>query len=150
MKRLIVPLLWRLGLLIPLLALTWLKGLDCIGRQLLFQIRGPRPMSDRVRLLAIDEASIDPALSDFGPWPWPRALQAELAAQVLEQGAQRVVFNIVYPGESSYGPEDDAAFLFLVFFSTFFDIELLLNVTLLRCCSSSTSSSPSPPSSSSC
>ena len=111
MKRLIVPLLWRLGLLIPLLALTWLNGLDCIGRQLLFQIRGPRPMSDRVRLLAIDEASIDPALSDFGPWPWPRALQAELAAQVLEQGAQRVVFNIVYPGESSYGPEDDAAFL---------------------------------------
>ncbi len=111
MNRIIVPVLWRLGLLLPLLLLPWLSGLDSLSRQLLFQLRGPRPVAESLTLLAIDEASVDPELSEFGPWPWPRALQAELVARVLELGAQRVVFNIVHSGISPYGSEDDAAFL---------------------------------------
>ena len=38
------------------------------------------------------------------------ALQAELAATVLERGAQRVVFNLVLAQPSRFGPADDAAF----------------------------------------
>ena len=47
----------------------------------------------------------------MGPWPWPRALQAELAALVLERGAAQVVFNVVHAEPSRYGPADDAAFV---------------------------------------
>ncbi|WP_413441815.1 CHASE2 domain-containing protein [Synechococcus sp. MIT S1220] len=111
MNRIIIPLLWRLGILLPLLLLPWLSGLDSLSRQLLFQLRGPRPIAESLTLLAIDEASVDPELSEFGRWPWPRALQAELVARVLELGAQRVVFNIVHSGISPYGIEDDEAFL---------------------------------------
>ena len=110
MIRAIVPLLWRLGILFPLLLLPWLSGLDSLSRQVLFQLRGPRPVAESLTLLAIDEASVDPELSEFGGWPWPRALQAEMVARVLELGAQRVVFNIVHSGISPYGSDDDVAF----------------------------------------
>ena len=110
MIRVIVPVLWRLGLLVPLLLLPRLSGLDSLSRQLLFQLRGPRPVSESLTLLAIDEASVDPERSAFGRWPWPRALQADLVARVLELGARRVVFNIVHSGVSPYGPGDDVAF----------------------------------------
>ena len=114
MKRLIrrhlVSGLWRASLLVPLVLLPLLTRLDATGRQLLFQWRGPIEAPDDVVLLGIDEASLDPQLSDFGAWPWPRALQADLARSVLQKGARRVVFNIVYVGPSSFGPDDDRAF----------------------------------------
>ena len=94
----------------PLAILPLLSRLDATGRQLLFQWRGPIEPPDDVVLLGIDEASLDPQLSDFGPWPWPRALQADLARAVLRQGARRVVFNIVHVGPSGFGPTDDLAF----------------------------------------
>ncbi|CAI8157119.1 MAG: Adenylate cyclase 1 [Synechococcus sp. CC9902] len=83
---------------------------DSTGRQLLFQWRGPVPAPDDVVLLGIDEASLDPQLSRFGPWPWPRVQQASLAREVLKKGARRVVFNIVHAGPSSFGPDDDQGF----------------------------------------
>ena len=101
---------WRLGLLLPLMLMPWLGRADAFGRQVLFQWRGPLSLPDEVVLLGIDEASLDPHLADFGPWPWPRAVQAGLAREVLRQGARRVVFNIVHVGPSSFGPDDDTAF----------------------------------------
>ncbi len=94
----------------PLVLVPWLARLDAVSRQLLFQWRGSIPVSDDVVLLGIDEASLDPQWSEFGPWPWPREKQAALARQVLRQGARRVVFNIVHSGPSRHGPEDDIAF----------------------------------------
>ena len=109
-RQLLVPCLWRASLLLPLALTPLLARLDATGRQLLFQWRGPLEPPDRVVLLGIDEASLDPQLSDFGPWPWPRAWQADLARAVLRQGARRVVFNIVHVGPSGFGPDDDLAF----------------------------------------
>ncbi|QNJ04556.1 adenylate cyclase [Synechococcus sp. PROS-U-1] len=109
-RRHLVASLWRASLLLPLALLPLLTRLDATGRQLLFQWRGPIQPPDDVVLLGIDEASLDPQLSDFGPWPWPRALQAELARAVLRKGARRVVFNIVHVGPSSFGLSDDRAF----------------------------------------
>jgi len=83
---------------------------DSTGRQLLFRWRGPLPAPGDVVLLGIDEASLDPQLSRFGPWPWPRVQQASLAREVLKKGARRVVFNIVHAGPSSFGPDDDQGF----------------------------------------
>ena len=109
-RRVLFAIFWRLSLLFPWLLAPALNRADAVGRQLLFQWRGSLATPDDVVLLGIDEASLDPQLSDFGPWPWPRAQQAALAQKVLSQGARRVVFNIVHVGPSSFGPDDDQAF----------------------------------------
>ena len=110
LRRLLFDGFWRLSLLLPLAWAPTLTRADATVRQLLFQWRGPLPAPDDVVLLGIDEASLDPQLSDFGPWPWPRAQQAALAQAVLRKGARRVVFNIVHVGPSSFGPDDDRGF----------------------------------------
>ncbi|WP_136975560.1 adenylate/guanylate cyclase domain-containing protein [Synechococcus sp. GEYO] len=110
MRQRLIPIVWRTSLLMPLVLVPWLARLDAVSRQLLFQWRGSIPVSDDVVLLGIDEASLDPQWTEFGPWPWPREKQAALARQVLRQGARRVVFNIVHAGPSGHGPEDDIAF----------------------------------------
>lgn len=87
-------------------------------------IRGEREPSTSPVILAIDDTSLaletllteeersqSPLLQSMGPWPWPRSLQAELAAFVLEREAKGVIFNIIFANPSPYGPEDDQYFL---------------------------------------
>ena len=107
----ITPLVWRLAVVFPLVLPWAFEGFDAISRQQLFQWRGPREASDSVVVIGVDEASLDPALADFGPWPWPRSVQADLAAYVLGLGAEQVIFNIVHSGPSGYGAADDDAFV---------------------------------------
>ena len=114
MLRYVVPVVWRLGLVLPLLLAPWLGRADAMARQILFRWRGPLPPPENLVLLGIDEASLDTELADFGPWPWPRAVQATLAREVLRKGAKSVVFNIVFAGPSAFGPADDQAFLELL------------------------------------
>ena len=110
MRPWVGPFVWRLGLLLPWVVQPAWQGLDAMGHHWMFQLRGPLPSPQGLVVLAIDEASLDPGISDLGPWPWPREQQAALAAHVLEQGANRVVFNIVHSGPSRFGAEDDQAF----------------------------------------
>ena len=110
MRPWVGPLFWRLGLLLPWIVQPAWQGLDAMGHHWMFQLRGPLPSPQGFVVLAIDEASLDPGISDLGPWPWPREQHAALAAHVLEQGANRVVFNIVHSGSSRFGAEDDQAF----------------------------------------
>jgi len=111
MRARITPLLWRLAVVLPLVLPTAFQRLDAISRQQLFQWRGPREASDNLVVIGVDEASLDPSLADFGAWPWPRAVQADIAAHVLNRGAAQVVFNIVHAGPSGFGPADDEAFV---------------------------------------
>ena len=110
MRRYVVPVAWRLGLVLPLLLAPWLGRADAMARQILFRWRGPLTPPENLVLLGIDEASLDTELADFGPWPWPRAVQATLAREALRKGAKSVVFNIVFAGPSAFGPADDQAF----------------------------------------
>lgn len=126
--------LWPVLLLLPLvvslppLAVTppgrWLVALDSQMLAWAFRLRGVRPFPRGPLILAIDSESLgladllsaeeraaSPLLRAMGPWPWPRALQAELAAWVLERGAAQVVFNIVHSQPSRFGAEDDRAFV---------------------------------------
>ncbi|HYP03407.1 MAG TPA: adenylate/guanylate cyclase domain-containing protein [Cyanobium sp.] len=117
------PPLWAMALLLPLLATPVLATADAQIRALFFQVRGVRPSPRDPVILAIDADSLaldqlldpqerqaSPLWRRMGPWPWPRALQADLAVAVLQRGAARVVFNIVYGQPSRYGQEDDRAF----------------------------------------
>jgi adenylate cyclase len=121
-----LPLLVALPPLRPTPAGQALQALDAQLRSLAFRLQGLGPAApppDPV-LLAIDTDSLElPQLLDpaereasplrrrMGPWPWPRALQADLAAWVLERGAARVLFNVVLSQPSRYGPADDRAFV---------------------------------------
>ncbi|WP_225867332.1 adenylate/guanylate cyclase domain-containing protein [Cyanobium sp. NIES-981] len=62
------------------------------------------------QLLTREQRQASPLLSAMGAWPWRRALQAELAAWVLERGAERVLFNVVLSQPSRFGAADDRAF----------------------------------------
>jgi adenylate cyclase len=118
-----LPPLWSLALAVPLVLSPAFAGLDSQWSSVFFQLRGARPPSLDPVLLAVDagslsldqlltpaERSASPLWRRMGPWPWPRELQAELAAAVLERGARQVVFNVVFTGPSRFGAADDAAF----------------------------------------
>ena len=115
---------WGVLLLIALAAAPWLEPGDALVRGAAFRLRGPRRPPPALVILDVDEASVSlperltpeeiaasPLWRRMGPWPWPRALQAELAAWVLRQGARQVVFTVLYPQLSRFGPADDRAFL---------------------------------------
>jgi len=100
-----------------------LVALDAFLQAQLFRLRGVRLDPGAPVVVAIDADSINlerlfspkerqasHLWRTMGQWPWPRALQAELAATVLERGAHRVVFNLVLAQPSRFGPADDAAF----------------------------------------
>jgi adenylate cyclase len=115
---------WRLVLVAALLAAPWLGAGDATVHFLLFRLRGAGRPPQQLVILDVDQDSV--ALSDrltpeeiaasplwrrMGPWPWPRRLQADLAAEVLERGARQVVFTLLYPQPSSFGLADDQAFV---------------------------------------
>lgn len=125
--------LWWLALALPLLAGLDQQAITPAGQALqladaqiawlAFRLRGARPAPADPVLLAIDADSLQlaallspaaraasPLWRQMGPWPWRRALQAQLIARVLEQGAARVLVNIEYSQPSPFGPADDAAF----------------------------------------
>ncbi len=52
----------------------------------------PRPPSDRVAIIDLDEESI----KKLGQWPWPRSVMADLVAHLNDLGAKVVAFDIVF------------------------------------------------------
>ena len=57
--------------------------------------------SERIytRIVEIDEAS----LNQYGPWPWPRFLLADLAQEISRRGALAIGFDIIFPEPDRYG-----------------------------------------------
>src|SRR6478752_8921619 len=59
-----------------------------------YQRLKPRVPADDmpVRIVDIDEA----ALAEYGQWPWPRTLVAELVDKLVEGGAAVIAFDAVF------------------------------------------------------
>lgn len=52
----------------------------------------PRPASDRVAIVDLDEES----LKVLGQWPWPRSVMADLVRELKSLGANVIAFDIVF------------------------------------------------------
>jgi serine phosphatase RsbU (regulator of sigma subunit) len=70
-----------------------------------FQIRGTRPVSDRVVLVVIDDATIS-AFDDR--WPLPRNVPAAVIGALGEAGASAVGLDLLFLGPDSCDPNSDS------------------------------------------
>lgn len=61
------------------------------------RMRGPRPGTDQVALLTIDER----AVASVGRWPWPREYIAALIDRTIAQGAKAIGFDAVFAEPSA-------------------------------------------------
>jgi adenylate cyclase len=96
---------WCLPVLLGLAVMLASPPLAETLRNLVFdqyQRLEPRPWTPDlpVRVVAIDDAS----LQQFGQWPWPRRLLADLADRLAAQGAAAVAFDIVFAEEDRAAP----------------------------------------------
>src|SRR5262245_54647401 len=101
----------KLHIVLPLAVLvlaTGLRKVDAVleGAQLLsfdlYQKLAPRDYVDApVRIVAIDDAS----LAEFGQWPWPRTMMAELVGRLGQAGAAAIAFDIVFAEPDRLSPK---------------------------------------------
>ena len=89
----------------------------------LVRIRGPRLASPEIVQVVIDDATLAEGLwfeqqeqmpswaVGMGNLPWPRARYGDLLEPLMAAGADVVVLNVVFAGESVFGPADDKAFI---------------------------------------
>src|SRR5262245_21095094 len=71
------------------------ESLERGGLDLLFQIRGPLPTPERVRVVALDDDSY-PELGVNPADPWPRALHAALVQTLKREGASAIAFDVLF------------------------------------------------------
>lgn len=73
-------------------------NIDWVGileRQLLdirFKLRGPRPVSGDVGVLAVDEQSV----AKFGRWPFPRSVYEKVLGNLKKAGVTWVGFDVIF------------------------------------------------------
>src|SRR5688572_27224948 len=67
--------------------------------------RTPDP---EVILVAIDERSLEAMAPDFGRYPWPRSVHAQLLEQLARHGARAIVFDIMFTDPDAGRAQDDA------------------------------------------
>jgi adenylate cyclase len=61
-------------------------------------------------VLDIDEASLARLSAQFGHWPWPRQVLADVAARLESAGTRAVVFDIVFADPDAANPASEQAF----------------------------------------
>jgi adenylate cyclase len=68
------------------------------------------PADADIVVLDIDEASLAAMGSQYGRWPWPRAVLAQVAAKIESAGARAIIFDILVSDEDVANPASEAAF----------------------------------------
>ncbi len=89
--------------------LEWLEGPSWDWR--VRAAARPGPATDQVRLILIDQKSLDWAEeTNRLSWPWPREVYGTLLSFCRRGGARAVAFDLVFSEPSKWGVEDDEAF----------------------------------------
>ena len=65
------------------------------------------PASDDIVIIDIDERSLADLSADYGRWPWPRDVVAELLLALEDQGAASVALNVMFSDRDINNPEAD-------------------------------------------
>ncbi len=91
--------LWRQGWLDRWEYTTW-------NWRVVTQAR-PSPATEDIKLIVLDQASLDWADEQGIRWPWPREMYAPIIQFALRGGARAVAFDVLYTEASSYGVYDD-------------------------------------------
>ena len=109
-RRLLLPDRLILALLLVNLSLLlvsqdWLWRWDRLLYDAQLQLWS-RPAPDDVIIIAIDEAS----LTQFGRWPWPRRLHAQLLERLNGEHPRAIAFDIIFSEEDNQDPAGDHAF----------------------------------------
>lgn len=98
-------------------AAGWLErtGLAARGDYVLSDWRArllaePSPATSRVKLVLVDQASLDWASRNLGwSWPWPREAYAAVLNYLKRNGAKTAVWDVLFTEPSAYGVPDDEA-----------------------------------------
>ncbi|MBP2675602.1 MAG: adenylate/guanylate cyclase, partial [Deltaproteobacteria bacterium] len=70
----------------------------------------PVPATDTVRLVLLDQQSLDWAQKENGlSWPWPREVYGAVIGYLRRAGAKSIAFDVLFTEPSAYGVADDAA-----------------------------------------
>ncbi len=92
--------LWTLGVFDSWEARTW----DWRARSL----AGPGPATDEIRLILLDQNSLDWAREENGlTWPWPREMYAAIIDHCRRAGAKALALDVLFTEPSAYGVSDD-------------------------------------------
>lgn len=70
----------------------------------------PSPSSQQIRLVFLDQASLDWGKERGWSWPWPRQVYAAVLDFCRRGNARSVAFDVIYSEPSTWGVEDDVAF----------------------------------------
>ncbi len=106
----------RRSVVTTLLLLVTVSAMICAGAvelaelrtlDLLFALRGPRPVSDAVRLVVVDDGSIQ----QLGRWPWPRDFHADFLRILGDPSRHAPVigYDVLFTEPQAAHPEEDQA-----------------------------------------
>ncbi len=96
-KKLLVPVI--ILLLVKLLFwLSFFSGLEHKAQDALFRLRGTKPVSGEIVIVAIDDVTFQ-ALNR--PWPFPREMHAKLVENLDRAGASQIIFDLEFLEDSN-------------------------------------------------
>ncbi len=67
----------------------------------------PSPATEDIKLIVLDQSSLDWADEQGIRWMWPREMYAPIIQFVMRGGARAVAFDVLYTESSAYGAHDD-------------------------------------------
>lgn len=94
--------LWKAGWLDRLEWLSWDARVQLLAR--------PGPATGGIRLILLDQNSLDWGKELGYGWPWPRTIYQRIVDYCRRQGAVSVTFDVVFTEPSTYGVDDDRTF----------------------------------------
>lgn len=89
----------------PLKTLSW-KYYDFIQKIQASDYKFP----DKFIFIEIDQKSLTDLADSLGRWPWPRAVHSDLLKKIGADGAQSVVFDLLFNERDIQNPNSDAEF----------------------------------------